>query len=150
MDVSNLLDAFMQSGEQINNEWSMYIVVHLGLFWFFLFMHRPLLAIERLIAIFAYGVFAFINGNGLIATYKMLEAVRIDLVTRFPEGFSSAPELANVLSETSYAGREELIFLTHGCAFAVVTLMFLFRNIMIRRYYQHFPEQLGKQNSPLG
>lgn len=150
MDVSNLLDAFMQSGEQINNEWSMYIVVHLGLFWFFLFMHRPLLAIERLIAIFAYGVFVFINGNGLIGSYKMLEAVRSDLVRRFPEAVNSAPELTNFLGQSNYAGREELILLTHGCAFAIVTLMFLFRNLMIRRYYQSFPEQIGKQNSPLG
>lgn len=150
MDVSNLLDAFLQTGEQINNEWSMYIVVHLGLFWFFLFMHRPLLAMERIIAIFAYGVFAFINGNGLIGTYQMLEAVRLDLVNRFPEGFNAAPELAGFLAQSNYAGREELIMLTHGGAFAVVTLMFLFRNTMIRRYYRHFPEQLGKQNSPLG
>ena len=150
MNASQMLEAFLLAGEQINNEWSMYIVVHLGLFWFFFFMHRPLLIIERLIAIFAYGIFAFINGNGLISTYDTLEAIRNDLVNRFPEAFNAAPELARVLANTNYAGRDELIMLTHGCAFVVVMLLFLFRNMMIRRYYQCFPEQMGNQGGAFG
>lgn len=139
MTAPAVLDLFVQTGNQIDSLWSMYIVVHLGLFWFFFLVHRPLLFIERAIAIFAYAAFGIINGQALINTYNFLEAIRIDLINRFASELSQTPEISNALISLSYQGKDQLILITHGCAFGVVALFLLFRNIMIRRYERLFP-----------
>jgi hypothetical protein len=138
MTASAVLDLLIQTGNQIDSLWSMYIVVHLGLFWFFFLVHRPLLFIERAIAIFAYAAFATINGQALINTYKFLEAIRLDLINRFSNELAQMPEISSALS-LGYQGKEQLILITHGCAFGVVALFLLFRNTMIRRYERLFP-----------
>jgi len=139
MNASSLLEAMVSTGSQIDSEWSMYIVVHLGLFWFFFLVHRPLLVVERFIALFAYGAFAYINGNSLISTYNLLEAMRSDLVMRFRNELANTPAMARVLAENYYGGREELIYVTHGAALVVVALLLIFRNAIIRRYERDFP-----------
>jgi hypothetical protein len=141
MNGAELLETLVNVGTQIDDLWSMYIVVHLGLFWFFFLVHRPLLIVERAIAIFAYVCFAWINGNALINTYIFLEGVRQDLVSKMSRDFSLAPETLRVLSNTSYAGRDEVIWLTHIGGFVLVLTLFVLRNIMIRRYFAAYPEQ---------
>ena len=150
MNASSLLDAMVSTGNQIDSEWSMYIVVHLGLFWFFFLIHRPLLVVERAIALFAYGAFAYINGNSLISTYNLLEAMRSDLVTRFRDELANTPQTAKVLAENFYGGRDELIFVTHGAALLVVALLLIFRNAIIRRYERDFPRHADTSSSVPG
>lgn len=140
MNAASLLEAMVSTGNQIDSEWSMYIVVHLGLFWFFFLVHRPLLVIERAIALFAYGSFVYINGNSLIGTYNLLEAMRSDLVGHFRNELAATPQMAKVLAATAYDGREEVIYMTHGAAFVVVALLLIFRNVIIRRYERDFPK----------
>ena len=139
MSAATVLEAMVQTGSQVDSQWSMYIVVHLGLFWFFFLVHRPLLFVERAIALFAYGAFDFINGNALRSTYHFLEALRSDLVTRFAGELANTPVTLNALANTFYGDRDELIFLTHGVAFVIVALFLIFRNAMIRQYDRYFP-----------
>lgn len=149
MTASTLLEAMVQTGNQIDSQWSMYIVVHLGLFWFFFLVHRPLLLIERAIALFAYASFAFINGNALLNTYRFLEAMRIDLTTEFSSELAQTPQIANSLATTFYGDRGDLILITHVGAFTVVALFLLFRNMMIRRYERLFPRHAQTQGGLL-
>jgi hypothetical protein len=146
MTGAELLETWSAAGSKIDNLWQMYIVVHLGLFWFFFLVHRPLLITERTIAIFAYVVFAYINGNALINAYKFFEAVRHDLVAKFTRDFVQAPETLKMLSASSYEGRDELIWLTHIGGFTLVLALFVLRNVMIRRYWAAYPEQAGHQS----
>lgn len=141
MDAADLLKTWVDAGAEIDNLWQMYIVVHLGLFWFFFLVHRPLLIVERILAIFAYVCFAWINGNALIHAYRFLEAVREDLVTKAARALANAPETLRELSAVSYASRDELIWFTHIGAFALVVVLFAARNVMIRRYFAVYPEQ---------
>lgn len=139
MNVLSALQILVEAGSQIDSQWSMYIVVHLGLFWFFFLVHRPLLLVERAIALFAYAGFDFINGNALRHTYQFLEAIRTDLTTRFADELARAPATAKALASINYGDRDQLILITHGVAFLVVALFLLFRNSMIRRYEELFP-----------
>ncbi len=150
MTAASILEAMIQTGNQIDSQWSMYIVVHLGLFWFFFLVHRPLLFIERAIALVAYGGFAFINGKALIGTYSFLEAMRRDLLAGFSNELARTPEMANAIAGAFYGDRQELIYMTHGAAFAVVALFLLFRNVMIRRYDRVFPRHVQTGSGLLG
>lgn len=147
MNAAALLETWMEAGTKIDNLWSMYIVVHLGLFWFFFLVHRPLLIVERMIAVAAYVGFDWINGNALIHSYNFLEAVRRDLVLgKAAAEFTQAPTTLAMLKSVDYAGRDQLILLTHGGAFLLVLVLFVLRNVMIRRYFATYPEQVGKQS----
>jgi hypothetical protein len=147
MTGATLLETWSSAGNKIDNLWQMYIVVHLGLFWFFFLVHRPLLVVERVIAIFAYVVFVYINGNALIKSYQFFEAVRLDLVTKFAREFAQAQQTLQALNANSYAGRDELIWLTHFGGFTLVLALFVLRNVMIRRYFRTYPDQAGHQAS---
>jgi hypothetical protein len=140
MTAEGMLEALVETGNQIDSAWSMYIVVHLGLFWFFFLVHRPLLFIERVVALFAYGAFAFINGNGLLTTYTFLEALRSDIVANFGRELANAPSTARALAEAYFGDRQEMIFITHGIAFAIVAVFVMFRNTIIGRYERLFPK----------
>jgi len=146
MSGAILLETWLSAGTTIDSLWSMFIVVNLGLFWFFFLVHRPLLIVERMIAIAAYAGFAYINGNALINAYTFIEAVRRDLVLKFSRDFVTAPETLSVLNKASYAAREDVIYLTHMGGFILVFTLFVLRNVMIRRYYRDFPDQLGRQS----
>ncbi len=150
MNAAAVLEAMVETGHQIDSQWSMYIVVHLGLFWFFFLVHRPLLLIERATALFAYSAFAFINGNALISTYNLVEAMRLDLVTRFRSDLANTPETARWLAGAFYGDRGELIMVTHFGAFAIVALLLIFRNVMIRRYERLFPKHAPSGTGLLG
>jgi hypothetical protein len=150
MDAAKLFEAMVQTGNQIDSEWSMYIVVHLGLFWFFFLVHRPLLLVERAIALIAYGAFDFINGNSLLAAYRLLESMRVDLLTNFQSGLANTPRMAEVLTSLEYGSRNELILMSHGGAFVVVALFIIFRNVMIRRYDRVFPRHADRGGGLLG
>ena len=147
MSGAVLLETWISAGNSIDSLWSMFIVVNLGLFWFFFLVHRPLLVIERVIAISAYGFFAYINGKALINAYAFIEAVRRDLVGQFSNELARAPDTLGYLNAANYATREEIIWMTHIGGFAIVFLLFIMRNAMIRRYFRDYPEQAGRQSS---
>jgi hypothetical protein len=127
----------------------MYIVVNLGLLWFFFLVHRPLLFIERVIAWGAYGGFIYVNGGALISAYTRLEAVRLDLTKNFAQDFAQAPELFKELIGQNYDERIILIAFTHLGALMLFLVLFAFRNVMIRRYYRIYPEQIGQSKSSI-
>lgn len=147
--MTALLDAMMAVSAKLDNMWSMYIVVHLGLLWFLFLVHRPLLISERLVAFAAYAGFVIVNGSALVHAYALSEALRSDLVTRFARELAQAPQTLQFLSQqaagTHPRGAEEFILLSHGLVLVVITLLLLFRNTMIRRYYELYPEVAGKK-----
>ena len=138
MTAEAVFQALIQTSSQVDNQWSMYIVVHLGLFWFFFLVHRPLLFVERAIALFAYGAFVVINGSALIDSYNFLEAMRQDLLTNLGGQLASTPRMEGALSSINYADTTQIILLTHGIAFFVVLLFLVFRNLMVSRYQRLF------------
>lgn len=141
MSAQAILDTMVQTGNQIDNQWSMYIVVHLGLFWFFFLVHRPLLFVERVVALFAYCAFAVINGGALIGSYNFLEAMRLDILSGFPNELANTPRIMNTLEMTNFADKGSVILITHGVGFLVVAMFVLFRNTMIKRYQRLYPAE---------
>jgi len=142
VQVEQLLESLLDAGAQIDNLWSMYIVVNLGLFWFFFLMQRPLIFVERIVAFVAYAGFAAINGNALIASYRLLEAIRLDLVANLQKGAGNIPAIYSAITSASFASRQDLIFATHAGAIVFVALILIFRNSMISYYKRHYPEYL--------
>ncbi len=144
MTVAVLMDALMSVSAKLDNLWSMYIVVHLGILWFLFLVHRPLLLAERMIALIAYGGFVVVNSRALMHSYALVESLRSDLVTQFGQELAQVPETMQFMSAraagTHPQGAEDLIMISHGVALVIVALLIIFRNSMIRHYYKLYPE----------
>jgi len=139
MEFSEHFQTLVMISNKVDGLWQMYIGVHLGIFWLLFFMHRPLLAIERLIALIAYTFFAAVNGKALMDTYALLESLRRDLLANFPAAVERLPGTAELMGSVTYDGRTQLILISHGLAWVLVVLTLAFRNRMIRAYQRRFP-----------
>jgi hypothetical protein len=153
MTVAVMMETLMAVSAKLDNLWSMYIVVHLGILWFLFLVHRPLLVVERLIALLAYAGFVAVNGRALIHSYGLAESIRIDLITQFGKELVQAPETMRFLSEraagTHPQGAENFIMISHAVALAFVALLLIFRNNMIRYYHKLYPEFAAKNTVDL-
>ena len=139
MDFSEHFQTLVMISSKIDSLWQMYIGVHLGIFWLLFFMRRPLLAIERFIALIAYTFFTAINGKAMIDTYALLDNLRTDLLANFPEAIARVPDTAALMQSVDYGDRMPLILISHGLAWALVVLTLAFRNQMIKAYQRQFP-----------
>ncbi|RIA47731.1 hypothetical protein [Dichotomicrobium thermohalophilum] len=139
MDFSEHFQTLVMVSNKVDGLWQMYIGVHLGIFWLLFFMRRPLLAIERFIALIAYTFFSAINGKAMIDTYALLDNLRTDLLANFPEAIARVPDTAALMQSVNYGDRMPLILISHGLAWAFVVLTLAFRNQMIKAYQRQFP-----------
>jgi hypothetical protein len=141
MDFSEHFQTLVMISNKVDGLWQMYIGVHLGIFWLLFFMHRPLLAIERFIALIAYTFFAAVNGKAMMDTYALLDSLRLDLLNNFPDAVARVPDTAALMQSVDYGDRTMLILISHGLAWALVVLTLAFRNQMIKAYQRRFPGQ---------
>ncbi|MFP4538338.1 MAG: hypothetical protein ACLFPA_08550 [Dichotomicrobium sp.] len=139
MDFAEHFQTLVMISNKVDGLWQMYIGVHLGIFWLLFFMHRPLLAIERLIALIAYTFFAAVNGKAMIDTYALLDNLRVDLLNSFPAAIERLPQVAALMDSADYSNRMLLILISHGLAWVLVVLTLAFRNQMIKAYQRQFP-----------
>lgn len=139
-----VLQAFIAMNTKTDSVWSMYIVVHLGVLWFIFVGHRPLLAVERLMAFAGYTVFIFANARSLDDSYLMLQAMRLDIMGTLRTQFAVMPETFKSIVEVDYALRQQVIFVSHGVAWVVVLLVLGFRNRLIAQYHRAFPEHAAQ------
>jgi len=139
MDFSEHFQTLVMISNKVDGLWQMYIGVHLGIFWLLFFMRRPLLAIERFIALIAYTFFAAVNGKAMMDTYALLDSLRLDLLNSFPEAVARVPDTAALMQSVDYGDRTMLILISHGLAWVLVVLTLAFRNQMIKAYQRQFP-----------
>jgi len=139
MDFAEHFQTLVMVSNKVDGLWQMYIGVHLGIFWLLFFMHRPLLASERFIALIAYTFFAAVNGKAMMDTYALLDSLRLDLLNSFPEAVARVPDTAALMQSVDYGDRTMLILISHGLAWVLVVLTLAFRNQMIKAYQRQFP-----------
>ncbi len=130
-----LVEAMMQARSQLDFLWQFYMSVQIAIF-ALVFIYEEAIdnlnGLARSLAILGIGIFSWINGNAILGAYNLLDAMhqqfRADYgqIERFQAAFYKYFVLAD------YSGRETLLLLTHGLAFAVVMLTLIFP-----RFIQH-------------
>ncbi len=152
MEAEALLKALVDVGAKIDNIWSMFIGVQLAVFWMILMIPRPLLFFERLVAFVALGIFSFINGQSLLNSYKLLDALRIELAETTGGALAKHPLLSNYIQSLDYSDRDVLLLMTHGGALFVVGTIIAFQNMIyaayVRKIAKHTPDSVNKLSSP--
>lgn len=128
-----LMDGIMQTRTQIDFLWQFFITVQIALF-ALLFIYNKAIesfnSIARLLAICGVGIFDWINSQALKNSYTLLNAFHEQYRIDFGQPQRFQPALYEHFVLATFEGRVSMISLTHGMAFAVVVLAFLWRRSM--------------------
>ena len=131
-----LVAAIMDARAQIDFLWQFFVTVHIAIFaLIFIYGH----AIEqlnwpaRILSLFGIAGFEWINGNALSHAYLMLDAMHQQYRWAFGDQARFHPDFYREFVRATYAGRPDMVLVTHSAALAVVVLSFLSQRLLQNR-----------------
>lgn len=119
MNIHELIQQFIAAGGPIDTAWNMFIFVHITLVGGIYAMKRKMTVLERFFVTLFYSVFGWLNWNGLIASYKLYNALLLD-IRAAGKGASLYNSTFDFLSTHSAADRSMLVTAVHVCAWVLV------------------------------
>jgi hypothetical protein len=136
MQEQTMVDAIMHMRGQIDFLWQFFVTVQLALFALIFIYDEAvdsLNGLARLLSLFGLGVFSYINGNALRGAYELIAALHLQYKIDYgqPGRFHAAFQKAFI--DIDYAGRDQMILVTHGLAFTVVALALVFPSFVQHR-----------------
>jgi hypothetical protein len=129
MQEQTMMDAIMHVRGQIDFLWQFFVTVQLALFALIFIYDEAvdsLNALARTLALAGLGIFSYINGNALRSAYELIQALHQQYRQDYGQPGRFLPALQASFVDIDYGGREQMILITHGLAFAVVALALVF------------------------
>jgi hypothetical protein len=133
IEESTLIQAIMSTRSQIDVIWQVFVTVHIALF-ALLFIYdeavESMNALARVLSIAGMGLFEWINGSALYNTYALLEAFHVQYRADFGQASRFQPLLFERFVQATFDGRDIMLMLTHGTAFLVIVMAFMWRRFI--------------------
>lgn len=129
MQEQTMMDAIMHVRGQIDFLWQFFVTVQLALFALIFIYDEAvdsLNALARTLALAGLAIFSYINGNALRSAYELIQALHLQYRHDYGPPGRFLPALQAAFVDIDYSGREQMILLTHGLAFAVVAMALVF------------------------
>ena len=108
MTLYELIALSSSIGFRIDAQWGFFLTVHMALFGGIIYVDRPLRKTEKVIAIFLYSGFAFINYFVLSNQLALLQHIYIEISTNFADVQSSLVEYFVQRSKAEWFSQAEL------------------------------------------
>ncbi len=128
-----LIDSIMHTRGQLDFLWQFFVTVQLAIF-ALLFIYDDAVdsmnRTARALAIIAFGMFDWINGQALRGSYALLDALHQQYRADYGQTSRFQPALYELFVQQRYEGKEAMLMLTHGLAFTVVMLALIWRQFM--------------------
>ena len=119
MNIHELIQQFIAAGGPIDTAWNMFIFVHITLVGGIYAMKRKMTWLERFCVTLFYSIFGWINWSGLTASYKLYNALLID-IRAAGKGASLYNSTLDFLSTHSAGDRTLLVTAVHVSAWILV------------------------------
>ena len=129
MQEQTMMDAIMHVRGQIDFLWQFFVTVQLALFALIFIYDEAvdsLNAFARALALSGIAIFSYINGNALRGAYELIQALHQQYRQDYGQPGRFLPALQAAFVDIDYGGREQMIMVTHGLAFAVVAMALVF------------------------
>ncbi|MET0407323.1 MAG: hypothetical protein ABW006_03035 [Hyphomicrobium sp.] len=133
---STLVEAMMSVRSQIDFLWQFFVSVHIALFALLLIYDHAvegLNFVAKFFAIVGVAAFEWINGNALVSSYGLLDAMQEQFRWSFGQADRFHPLFYERFVLASYADRPEMVLVTHSSALFVVFLAFVSRRFIQSR-----------------
>ena len=119
MNIHELIQQFIAAGGPIDTAWNMFIFVHITLVGGIYAMKRKMTWLERFCVTLFYSIFGWINWSGLTASYKLYNALLMD-IRAAGKGASLYTSTLDFLSTHSAGDRTLLVTAVHVSAWVLV------------------------------
>jgi hypothetical protein len=130
-----LIDAIIETRQQIDFLWQFFMTVQIAVFALIVLYDE---AVEKLnlaargLAIFAIGLFDYINGNALRQTYRLLDSMMDQYRVLYGQVDRFQPQFYEQFVMASFADRPGIVLVTHGLALSVVAIALVVNRLMHR------------------
>jgi len=126
----------MMTRAQVDFLWQFFVTAHIAVF-ALVFIYDEAIdklnGIARSMALAGVALFEWINGNALINTYLLLDAMLDQYRATFGAAERFRPAFYERFVLSSFSDRPEMVYITHGLALTVVCLAFLSRTFVQAR-----------------
>lgn len=133
IEESALLEAVMETRQQIDYLWNFFVSVHIAIF-ALLFIYDQAVEsmnyVAKALGFIGIAIFDYINGKALQNTYLLLDALHDQYRAVYGQVERFQPMFYERFVLSSFQDRPSLVLLTHGMAFLVVTLAFASRRFI--------------------
>ena len=131
-----MIEAIMHMRAQIDFLWQFFVTVQLALFALIFIYDEAvdsLNGLARILALFGLGMFSWINGNALRSAYRLIAAFHEQYKADYGQAGRFKDALQHAFVDVNYAGRDDMVVITHGVAFAVVAMALVFPSFIQHR-----------------
>jgi hypothetical protein len=136
MSEDTLIEAIMMTRSQVDFLWQFFVTAHIAVF-ALVFIYDEAIdklnGIARAMSLAGVGLFEWINGNALINTYLLLDAMMDQYRAAFGAAERFRPAFYERFVLSSFSDRPEMVYLTHGLALTVVVMAILSRTFIQAR-----------------
>lgn len=81
MELDQLMAIAVSLSNRLDTHWTLFITVHLALIGGIIYVDRPLLKVEKLVAVFVYTGFALVNYVMMMNQMMFLKSIYLDIFT---------------------------------------------------------------------
>lgn len=121
----SLISAILTTRSQVDFLWQFFVSAQVAIFALLLIYDdavERLSVLARAASVVGVGLFDWINGNALINTYRLLDAMHDQYRALYGAADRFRPAFFEQFVQASFAGRPDTVLITHGIAFAIVFL----------------------------
>lgn len=133
IDEGALIEAIVDTRQQVDFLWQFFVSVEIAIF-ALLFIYDSVVEnmnlVAKLMAVAGIAMFCWINGNALINTYMLLDAMIHQYAVSYGKPGRLEPSFIDRFVKVSYADRPQLVMITHSMSFVVVLLALLSRRFI--------------------
>ena len=124
MSPSEIAELAIDISNRVDMQWGLFVTVHMAVIGAIVYLDKPMLRIEKVIALAVYFGFVFINYSMMYTQLGLLNAAYMDIAQLAASGVDS--NLINKMAADQAAGRFEYgiaaIRISHG-AMAILVLL---------------------------
>jgi hypothetical protein len=133
IDESAMIEAIIQTRQQVDFLWQFFVTVQIAVF-ALLFIYDKVVesmnAIAKVMAVAGVALFSWINGNALINTYVLLSSMIHQYALWYGKPGRFEPSFLQHFVNVNYIDRPKVVMVTHSLALVVVLIAMTSRHFI--------------------
>lgn len=128
-----LIEAILDTRQQVDFLWQFFVTVQIAIFALLFIYDRAVESmnvVAKLMAVAGIALFSWINGNALVNTYVLLDSMITQYAVWYGKPGRFEPGFLEHFVKANYAGRPQMVLVTHTMSFVVVLLALLSRQFI--------------------
>lgn len=133
IEEPGMIEAIIDTRQQVDFLWQFFVTAQIAIFALLFIYDRAVESMNlvvKLMAVAGIALFSWINGNALINTYLLLDAMIHQYAVWYGKPGRFEPSFLEHFVKVNYGDRPQIVMVTHSLSFVVVLLALLSRRLI--------------------